>query len=181
MGKSSQHKGNDTPPSSAVLLFMLVAFAAVIVLATQLGNELKWAPRRSLFSQPGFWSAMAIIGMLVFGFLQLIVFSVKNRPFHKAEAVAEVITWSKSIEYVCWFLLYVFIVPKLGYVLTTIIFCWSLTYRLGYRNYKMQGISVATAIAIVVIFKSFLAVKIPGGMVYEYLPDAMRNFMIIYL
>ena len=181
MGKPSQNQDNSPPPSSAVLLFMVVTFLAAIFLATQLGNELKWAPRRSLFSQPGFWSAMSIVGMLVFGVLQLIIFSISHRPFQQKDAVSEVVTWMKSIEYVAWFLLYVFIVPKLGYVLTSILFCWVLTYRLGYRDQKMQGISVITAIAIVVIFKSFLAVKIPGGLVYEYLPDALRNFMIIYL
>ena len=31
----------------------------------------------------------------------------------------------------------------------------------------------------VVLFKSLLQVKIPGGAVYEFLPGALRNFMIL--
>ena len=33
---------------------------------------------------------------------------------------------------------------------------------------------------VVVIFKSFLQVKVPGGKLYEYLPGAMRSFMLTY-
>jgi len=33
----------------------------------------------------------------------------------------------------------------------------------------------------VVVFKSFLQVKIPGGQLYEFLPDGIRNFMLVYL
>ena len=36
-----------------------------------------------------------------------------------------------------------------------------------------------TGIATVVIFKSLLGVKIPGGLVYEYLPGTIRNVMIV--
>jgi len=32
---------------------------------------------------------------------------------------------------------------------------------------------------IVVIFKSFLEVKIPGGVIYEFLPNVLRNFFIL--
>ena len=31
----------------------------------------------------------------------------------------------------------------------------------------------------VLVFKSMLSVKIPGGEIYEYLPAALRNFMIL--
>ncbi|EPJ45233.1 MAG: hypothetical protein OFPI_37520 [Osedax symbiont Rs2] len=37
------------------------------------------------------------------------------------------------------------------------------------------------AVATVVIFKSLLEVKIPGGASYQYLPEGIRNFMIVYL
>jgi hypothetical protein len=39
--------------------------------------------------------------------------------------------------------------------------------------------SVLIALSIVLVFKTFLEVKIPGGIIYEYLPDTLRNFMIL--
>jgi hypothetical protein len=43
----------------------------------------------------------------------------------------------------------------------------------------MLGSAVLVALAVVVVFKSFLSVKIPGGAIYEYLPDALRSFFIL--
>ena len=43
----------------------------------------------------------------------------------------------------------------------------------------MLGV-VGLAFAIVVIFKAFLQVKIPGGGIYEALPSALRSFMLTY-
>ena len=37
------------------------------------------------------------------------------------------------------------------------------------------------AVCIVVAFKAFLAVRIPGGAVYDIFPQAIRNFLVIYL
>ena len=63
----------------------------------------------------------------------------------------------------------------------TVLFCLVLTYRLGYRGAKFHVAAALTAVATVVVFKSFLGVKIPGGAVYEYLPAALRNFMVLHL
>ena len=35
------------------------------------------------------------------------------------------------------------------------------------------------AVLVVLIFKSFLQVKIPGAAIYEYLPGALRSFFIL--
>jgi hypothetical protein len=43
----------------------------------------------------------------------------------------------------------------------------------------MLSYSVLTALSIVLVFKTFLEVKIPGGAIYEYLPDTLRTFMIL--
>jgi hypothetical protein len=52
---------------------------------------------------------------------------------------------------------------------------------MGYRSRLMMGISAAFAVFVVLLFKAFLSVKIPGGMVYEYLPGELRSFFILYL
>jgi hypothetical protein len=36
-----------------------------------------------------------------------------------------------------------------------------------------------TGLFIVLIFKTFLEVKIPGGAIYEFLPNTLRSFMIL--
>ena len=76
-------------------------------------------------------------------------------------------------------MVYVFAVPQIGYLLATVIFVTLMALRVGYRGPRMLGIAAATGLGIVLIFKTALSVKIPGGAVYEHLPDALRNFMIV--
>jgi hypothetical protein len=71
-------------------------------------------------------------------------------------------------------------VPQLGYLLSTIVFGLLLAARAGYRSVRMYLSIVALSITIVVVFKGFLQVKIPGGAIYEYLPTALRSFMLTY-
>lgn len=119
--------------------------------------------------------------MSLFGAAELFC-SWRKRTRHSQIAITlEVLHWSKAVEYILWFMAYVWLVPLVGYLPVTLMFCFALTCRLGYRDKRMIVAALLIAIAIVVIFKSFLAVKIPGGALYEYLPVAIRNFMILYL
>jgi len=68
----------------------------------------------------------------------------------------------------------------IGYLFSSIIFCVVLAARVGYRSLRTLMISAGLSVAIVLLFKTFLQVRIPGGTVYEYLPDGIRNFMILY-
>ena len=63
----------------------------------------------------------------------------------------------------------------------TMIFAPALTWRLGYRSPRLLWASLAFGVAVVLIFKGVLGVKIPGGAVYEYLPDSIRAFALRYL
>ena len=76
---------------------------------------------------------------------------------------------------------YVFVVPVAGYLPVTLAFCAALTWRIGYRDWRIIVAAMATGAATVILFKAFLSVRIPGGAVYEYLPAALRNFMILYM
>ncbi len=91
----------------------------------------------------------------------------------------EVKIWLSVFEWAGWFLAYVFLVPVVGYLPTTLVFAPLLTWRLGYRGQKMLWASLLFALSIVLIFKSFLQVKIPGAMIYDYLPGALRSFFIL--
>ncbi len=51
--------------------------------------------------------------------------------------------------------------------------------RQGYRSSRYLVAAALLGLAIVVVFKTGLSVKIPGGALYEYLPGGLRNFMIL--
>ena len=164
---------------AAGFCFGIATFVIALYLASQMGSEVKWLSSKPLVNQPGFWPVMAVCGMVLFGVLQLLSM-VRSRAFLDLKsATSEFGLWVRALEFVGWFLAYVMIVPQLGYLPTTLVFAAALAWRLGYRDVKMLLAACIFAFVTVLIFKSFLAVKIPGGAVYEYLPAQMRNFMII--
>ena len=69
-------------------------------------------------------------------------------------------------------------VPILGYLLATVLFALALAFRLGYRSAKWMAVSASIGFVIVLVFKTFLQVKVPGGQIYEFLPTALRSFML---
>lgn len=157
-------------------LFAIVFVVASLLLLSQLGNETRWAKGTQLFAQPRFWPAVAVGGMVLFGLLHLR--ALPRKRLRHADLV-EWRIWFFALEWVLWFLDYVMVVPLLGYLPSTLIFVLLLAWRVGYRSRKMLWISAAFAVAVVVVFKTFLQVRIPGGAVYEYLPGALRSFLIL--
>lgn len=164
-------------PIRGQLLFALVFLAASLLLLSQLGSETKWVKRTAFFAQPRFWPAVGVGGMVLFGALHL--WKLPRKRLVKEDFV-EWRVWFLALEWVLWFMAYVLIVPIVGYLPTTVIFMPLMTWRMGYRTPFMLWISVAVGVGIVVLFKSFLEVKIPGGLLYEYLPGAVRSFFILH-
>ena len=163
-------------PIRGQFLFALVFLIAALFLASQIGEETKWVRKTKFAAQPRFWPAVAIGGMVLFGALHLWRLPSKRIA---SDDMREWRIWFFAIEWVLWFLAYVWIVPVIGYLPATMILAPVLAWRVGYRDARMLGISVGFAVVVVVLFKSFLQVKIPGGAIYEYLPDAMRSFFIL--
>jgi len=161
---------------SGDFLFALIFFLISATLISQFPEQIKWFKKTKLTSQPALWSAIGLLGMTCFG---LVHFILKFRTTNLKPELDEGIAWIKSLEYAGWFLIYVIVVPIIGYLLATIIVAPCLTYRIGYRDKKMVAYSILTGFSIVLIFKTFLEVKIPGGAIYEFLPNAMRTFMIL--
>ncbi|WP_428649338.1 tripartite tricarboxylate transporter TctB family protein [Roseibium sp.] len=160
------------------LVFAMSFFVLTLVLLAFLPSETTWVKRTKLFAQPAFWPTIAIAVMAVFSALHLIGALVSERIPGR---LAEVIYWIRSIEFALWFMAYVAIVPVLGYLPSTILFCVSLAWRMGYRSLRWTFASILFAVAVVVLFKSFLQVKLPAGLVYEALPTGIRSFMMTYL
>lgn len=165
----------------AEIVFGVLSFAIALFLLSQIENQTIWVKGQPFTKQPAFWSIVSIVGMTIFGALELFFSWRRNASGRGDSIVGEVITWIYPLEYVFWFMAYVWLVPLVGYLPTTLVFCLVLVLRLGYRSKAVILSSLCIGAATVVVFKSFLAVKIPGGAAYEYLPAALRNFMILYL
>lgn len=167
------------PHQNAEVVFAAVSFGIAILLAFQWPTQTRWLDGQSLGHQPGLWPLIAIVGMLLFGLGELIACALRNRDLSQKTVVLEVFHWVKAGEYMLWFLAYVYIVPWTGYLPATLIFCTSLAWRLGYRG-KAILVAALLSVLIVVVFKVFLSVRIPGGVLYELFPRAIRNFLVLY-
>ncbi len=163
-------------PGDAVFACLFLAISAFLL--SQIHTEAPWLPGVRIFEQPAFWSLVSLVLMTFFAVLHLAGSLLSPRMPGRRE---EVLQWVFSLEYVIWFMIYVFAVPRLGYLPTTIVFAALLGLRTGYRSIRAIGSLVLLAAVIVVVFKAFLQVKIPGGTLYHLLPNGVRSFMLSYL
>ena len=154
--------------------FFLIAVAAAVVLPAQA----KFLPGKMLVSQPGFWPAVGVTMMVLFGAAHLL--STVNAP-RLPGRMREVLTWGRSFEFVAWFVVYVLSVPVIGYLPATLILSLLLGARLGYRSPRGLLASALFAVAVVLVFRTGLGVRIPAGALYDYLPAAIRSFAMTNL
>lgn len=159
------------------LVFSIIFLVFSLFLAWNLSAQNTWNDNTKLLAQPGFWPYAAVLSMVVFAVLHLIS-SLVSPPL--SGRWREVGFWLRSIEYAGWFMVYVILVPQLGYLPSTLIFSVVLALRLGYRGAKYILSAAAFGFVVVLVFKAFLQVKVPGGAIYEYLPTAARSFMLTY-
>jgi len=169
---------SDRSVTRADVYFAAFFFVAAVLLLAQISEQTKWIDGTKLFTQPRFWPAVSLIGMTVFSLIYLISSFYKGR---EKKNTNEVVLWGKSLEYAVWFMGYVVVVPIIGYFLSTLVFMYALSLRTGYRERTILMMAGAVGIVIVVVFKGFLSVKIPGGQLYEFFPGTLRNFMILYM
>ena len=157
------------------ILFIAAFFLFSAFLLSQLGEQATFKPKGKFFAQPAVWPGISVFGMTLFGGLHLL-----TRYKHRVGGTgAEFTTWLRALEFVAWFMVYVYAVPKFGYLPCTLLFTTALGFRMGYRKTSTLLWATFAGLMIVFIFKTLLGVKIPGGAIYEYLPDALRNFMIV--
>lgn len=159
------------------IVFAWLAFLFSVFLLTQIADQTAWRNGGKLFAQPRFWPAVSLSGMALFALLHLLGSALSARIEGRW---AEIWVWLKSLEYAAWFIAYAAAVPYTGYLPTTITFAVVLAVRVGYRRVRTLCVAALSAIVIVVLFKTFLQVKLPSGLVYEYLPDGLRQIMLTY-
>lgn len=159
------------------LFYSVICLVFSLFLAFNLSSETTWVANTKLFAQPAFWPYAAVIAMVLFSGLHLISSMVSPKLEGRWQEVG---FWLRSVEFAGWFMIYVIVVPQLGYLPATMLFAVTLAYRLGYRGLKYLGSAALFGAVVVIVFKSLLQVKVPGGAVYEFLPGALRSFFLTY-
>lgn len=164
-------------PRRGQLIFAIFFLAASALLLALIGSETQWVKKTKLVAQPRFWPAVGL-GLMTL----LSAFHLYRLPWRRTTRYdwREARRWASVLEFAGWFMGYVLAVPVMGYLPVTLVFVPALSWRMDYRSAGMMGLSVIFALVVVVVFKSFLGVKIPGGAIYEYLPDGLRSLFILY-
>ena len=175
---TTERERRFTGPRRGQLAFALGFLAISLLLLACIRDQTVWAAKTGLAAQPRFWPAIGLGAMVALGGLHL--YRLPWRRFTRFDG-AELRRWAAALEYVLWFMAYVVAVPYVGYLPVTMIFVPLLAWRMGYRSGRMLAISVGFAVAVVLVFKMALSVRIPGAVLYEYLPDALRGFFILNL
>lgn len=166
----------QTDRRAAKRAFALVFAGLSLVLLMLLPSETQWLDRTKLFQQPAFWPAIALgtMGLFSLGFLVKTYFEPRQ-----ASALLELAIWVRGLEFVGWFLAYVWLVPRIGYLAATCLFASALAWRVGYRGWRALIGAAIFGLAVVVAFKSVLGVNIPAGAVYDLLPPgSVRSFLM---
>lgn len=176
----SDHLDTQSKTRSAGQLgFVAAALLLSLVLLVSIPSQTEWVDNaRNFAAQPRFWPSVAIVTMVLgFGAHLLRM----QRRWISALDRQEMRRWVEPLEYMLWFMGYVFAVPYVGFMPLSIAFACALCWRLGYRSRGWMLSACAFAVATVVLFKAVLSVKIPGAAIYEVLPGALRSFAILYL
>ena len=170
-------QSNETGQRIFAICVLLIAVTLLFFADT----ELKWKKNADFHKQPGFWSIIALSGMVVFSAMQLLLppWKLEKPEFFRWKSWLQ--EWFGPVEFAIYFLIYVWLVPKIGYLPATLVVFPLLILRAGYRERRFYVYSWIVGIAVVVLFKSILQVKIPGGEIYAIFPESIRNFLILRL
>lgn len=159
------------------LVFAWLALIFSVFLLSQLADQTAWRNGGKLFAQPRFWPAVSLGAMTFFAAFHLLGSALSERIHGRW---SEVWVWICSIEYAGWFIAYAAAVPYTGYLPTTIIFAVALALRVGYRKPFTLFVAAVSGFIIVLLFKTMLKVNLPSGLIYESLPDGLRQIMLTY-
>ena len=181
---------NDTPrpnpaarPAGTVgqWLYGGLAFAVALFLLASIPFQTSYFEGVPWYKQPRTWPSIAIIGMLLAG---LGHFGALSRFQERDDALPlrdDLSLLAGAFQISLWFLLYIFAVGVFGYLPSSLAFAVFMVWKAGYTDARMYLYAALLSVAIVVVFKGFLKVNIPGGDLYNHLPEAMQRFAKLYL
>ena len=125
-----------------------------------------------------FFTQLESVGVFVFAVGYLII-SYRQHLKNSGDVLLpsmELFHWCRPLEYAFYFMLYVYLTPRLGYLPTTLLIYTALTLRAGYRNLRYIILALAVGFTTVFTFKTLLQVRIPGGQMYELFPEHIPEF-----
>ena len=158
------------------LLFCVALIIMSVALLSQIGGQTTWLAGKKLASQPRLWPALSLGGVVLFASLN---WSFRRQITHTPGRWAEAALWVRSLEFIAYYMMYVWAIPQLGYLPATLVFCALLTIRLGYRG-RTIIYAVLFGLVVVLFFKTAMNVKIPGGALYDLAPDGLRYVLHRY-
>ncbi|MDE2790245.1 MAG: tripartite tricarboxylate transporter TctB family protein [Paracoccaceae bacterium] len=174
------------------LVFSLAMLLGVLVLLWQFGSESGWNDRDlaqkrvgKILKQPWVGPFMAMALLLPAAVLNAWSSWQKTRRDARLRRPDrtryELGQWARSFEFIAYFIAYTAIIPILGYLVSTLLFTVFLTWRLGYRSRRWIAISLGSAFAVVIVFRTLLQIKTPVNIwLYGQLPPGAESFMKIY-
>lgn len=153
--------------------FSLLLAVAAGGLLLMLPHQTVTLARGGFWVQPWFWPAIGLSTLCAGSLLALLWLPRKLA----VPALADL----RVLEYPLWFLGYVWCVPMIGYLPATLALFLLGSWRLGYGSRRYLLVAGVISCGIVFVFKTALGVNIPGGALYDFLPDPVRNFAIVHL
>ena len=159
-------------------VFTLVSAVLLVLLPVETAT----VSRPKITEQPWFWPSIGLSLMFIFSISFSIVsaLSWRTQEYSLIDECKVIQRWLRPLEFALWFLVYVSLVPTLGYLLSTILFSCALSARMGYRTRQQQLIMAGFGLFVVIFFKTLLQVNIPAGTIYNYLPSPLSAFMMSY-
>ena len=101
-------------------------------------------------------------------------------PRHRDDtraAVLAILGWFRPLEFYVYFLAYIFVLGRIGYFLSTLVFLLGLCLRTGLTSVRWLTRALLAAVALTAIFRWGLGVWFPPADLYELLPDGLRKVM----
>ena len=184
-GEGPRRDGGPSGTGAVVLTILFLIFGAVLLALTP-WQTTPAPPGKEWSTEPALAPAVFLVVLVVpAGFLLAAGLrarlgpggpGLRLRPLpHELRAAGMV------LEFAVYFVLYVWLVDKLGYLLSSFLFAFVGCRRLGLRGWRTVAFSVVLAVALAGVFRAGLGIWMPGAAIYEYLPGELRNFALLRL
>jgi hypothetical protein len=169
------------------LVVTAVLFVFGVVMLAMIGTETSPPP-----SSKGWWTAPSLAPASALVFLVLmsgaaLITQLRRTWIHPLSKpgrdwlLAVLREGPTLVEFGLYFILYVWLIDKIGYALSTLCFVQISCWRAGRRGWRSLLFTIVFTGVLVILFRVILKVWIPAAPIYEWLPDNLRNLAIVYL
>ena len=162
-------------------------FVFGVVLLALTPWQTKPAPPGKLWStEPALAPAVSLVILAIPAGLLLAVglralFSGRHGGLQLAPTPPQLRESAFLLEFAVYFVLYVWLIDKLGYLLSSFLFAQVGCWRLGLRGWRTVAFCLLLTFVLIGAFRFGLGIWFPGAAIYEYLPAGLRNFALQYL